>query len=234
MPDTKGIYRERDGGLVYNNRIPVIKKQNSKRKKKNWNFRFITSGIDKPFLILILVLLVFGIVMMFSASFAWGLSDEGDGYFYARKQVIFALMGLTGMLLVSFLDYHFYQNASICYAFYIIMFIVTVYAALFGSSTADASRWIDLGFVQFQPSELLKVAFIIIFAYIMSVNYRKFTDWRYCVIPFMIILGITVGVLVMQRHLSAVLIVGVIGVSMMFVSSMPANTFSKRILTFRL
>lgn len=193
--------------------------------RKKLNLKFITSGIDKPFMVLILVLLTFGIIMMFSASFAWGLNDEGDGYFYAKKQATFALIGLAVMFVVSYLDYHFYQNTTICYLFFIAMYVVTIYAALFGSSTADASRWIVVGPIQFQPSELLKVAFIIIFAYIMSVNFPKFHDWRYCVIPFTVIMGLTVAVLVMQRHLSAVLIIGIIGVSMMFVSGMPAKTF---------
>lgn len=223
----RGIRRERDGGLVYNNHIPVLKKQPVAQARKKLNFKFVRSGIDKPFLILILVLLVFGIIMMFSASFAWGLNDEGDGYYYAKKQLMWAAIGLVVMTGVSFLDYHFYQNTKVCYLFFVIMYALTVYAALFGSSTADASRWINLGFVQFQPSELLKVAFIIIFAYIMSVNFPKFNDWRFCVIPFTIIMGMVAAVLMLQRHLSAVLIVGVIGVSMMFVSGMPRKTFWK-------
>lgn len=224
----RGIRRERDGGLVYDNHVPVFRKTPVAQARKKLNFKFITSGVDKPFLILILVLLVFGIIMMFSASFAWGINDEGDGYYYARKQVIFALMGLAVMTGVSFLDYHFYQNTKICYLFFGVTYFMTVYAALFGSSTADASRWIVIGPIQFQPSEILKVAFIIIFAYIMAVNFPHFEkSWKYCVIPFTVIMGLVAGVLMLQRHLSAVLIVGIIGVSMMFVSGMPRATFWK-------
>ncbi|MGN0624035.1 MAG: FtsW/RodA/SpoVE family cell cycle protein, partial [Oscillospiraceae bacterium] len=94
-----------------------------------------------------------------------------------------------------------------------------------GKSTAGATRWIDIGPVQIQPSELLKVGFIIIFAYIMSVNFPKFNDWRYCIIPFTAILGLVALVLVMQRHMSAVMLVGIIGITMMFVSGMPKKTF---------
>ena len=52
--------------------------------RKKINFRFIRSEIDRPFFILVLVLLAFGILMMFSASYAWGLSESGDGYQYVR------------------------------------------------------------------------------------------------------------------------------------------------------
>ncbi|MBP1533005.1 MAG: cell division protein FtsW [Ruminococcus sp.] len=224
----KGIYRDRDGGLVYNNHLPRLRRQPVAQARKKLNFKFIRTGTDKPFLILVLVLLGFGVLMMFSASYAWGLNDMGDGYYYAKKQLTFAGIGLAVMFGVSMLDYHFFQNTLICYVFYIIMFLLSLYTALFSDwSTAGANRWINLGFMQFQPSEMLKVAFIIIFAYIMAVNFPKFSNWKYCVLPFMVIMGMTVGVLMLQRHMSAVLIIGVIGLSMMFVSGMPAKTFWK-------
>lgn len=193
--------------------------------RKKFNFRFIKSEIDKPFFILILVLLVFGIVMMFSASYAWGLSREGDGYMYVKKQIFSACLGLVAMFAMSFLDYHFFQNTKIAYLIFGVTWLLTLITVFAGKTTADATRWIQIGPLQLQPSELLKVGFIIIFAYIMSVNFPKFKDWRYCVIPFTVILGMVVGVLVMQRHMSAVMLVGIIGVTMMFVSGMPKKTF---------
>ena len=115
-----------------------------------------TTGIlDIPYLVLTLLLVSVGVLMMFSASYAWGINDMGDGYFYAKKQLTFAGIGLVGMLVVSVLDYHFFQNTAVCYLFFGVMYAMCLYAAFFGSSTADASRWINLGFVQFQPSELL-------------------------------------------------------------------------------
>ena len=222
------IHRDRDGGLVYNNHVAV--RRGVAQERKHLNLRVITEGIDKPFLVLILLLLTFGVIMMFSASYVWGLNDFGDGYYYAKRQVAFALGGLVVMALTSFLDYHFYQNTKICFLFFGIMYALCVVAALFGISNADASRWINIGPISFQPSELLKVAFIIIFAYIMSVNFPKFSDWRYCVVPFAIIMGMVVLVLLAQRHISAILIIAIIGVSMMFVSGMPAKTFWKFIL----
>jgi cell division protein FtsW len=61
----------------------------------------------------------------------------------------------------------------------------------------------------------------------MAVNFPKFNDWKYCVIPFTIVMGVVAFVLMLQRHLSALMIVGIIGVSMMFVSGMPKKTFWK-------
>lgn len=193
--------------------------------RKRINFRFIKSEIDKPFFILVLVLLVFGIVMMFSASYAWGLSEYNDGYHYVKKQIFAGVLGLVAMFAMSFLDYHFFQNTKMAYIIFSVTWLLTLYTAFFGVETADARRWIYIGSLQLQPSELLKIGFIIIFAYIMSVNFPKFKDWKYCVLPFTIILGMVAGVLVLQRHMSAVLLVGIIGITMMFVSGMPRKTF---------
>ncbi len=200
-------------------------KQPVAQERKKFNFRFIRTQIDKPFFILLLVLLAFGMIMMFSASYASAINKYGDGYYYLKKQLQAAGLGLVAMFALSFLDYHFFQNTKVAFLAFALTWVLSMYTAFFGVSTADAKRWIYIGRLQLQPSELLKVAFIIIFAYIMSVNFPKFKDWKYCVIPFTVILGLVAIVLVFQRHMSAVLLVGIIGISMMFVSGMPKKTF---------
>lgn len=193
--------------------------------RKSWNLHLIFTEIDKPFFVLVMALMVFGLVMMFSASYGWSLAETGDGLFYLKRQAVSAGIGIILMLALSILDYHFFQNTKVVYISFILVYGVCVLTLFVGTETANARRWIDLGFTQFQPSELLKVAFILIFAYIMSVNFRKFSNWKYCIMPFVIIMGIVSGVLVMQRHMSAVMLVGIIGMGMMFVSGMPARTF---------
>ena len=195
--------------------------------RKTWNLRLVLTEIDKPFFVLVMALMVFGLVMMFSASYGWSLSQTGDGTFYLKRQAVAGAIGILVMLVLSVVDYHFFQNTKVVYTSFILVYLVCVATLFIGTETADARRWIDFGFIQFQPSELLKVAFILIFAYIMSVNFRKFKDWKYCVFPFIIIMGIVSGVLVLQRHMSAVMLVGIIGLGMMFVSGMPAKTFWK-------
>lgn len=221
----RGPRRERDGSIVYNSHVP-LKRPVAQAKRKH-RFRFILTEIDKPFFILVMVLLVFGLLMMFSASYAWGLSEYNDGYYYLVSQLKSAGLGLLLMFATSYLDYHFFQNTKIAYIAFIATYLLTFYTAFFGIDVAGAKRWIQIGPISFQPSELLKVTFIIIFAYIMSVNYPKFKDWKFCIIPFTVIMGAVALVLVLQRHMSAVMLVGIIGVSMMFISGMPKKTFWK-------
>ncbi|MBR6100857.1 MAG: cell division protein FtsW [Ruminococcus sp.] len=193
--------------------------------RKKFNLRVIRKEIDKPFCILILALLVFGIVMMFSASYARAIAELGDGYYYVKKQIFSAVLGLIFMIVVSFIDYHFFQTTYIAYGFFLGSVAISIYTVVFGTSTADATRWLDLGFIQLQPSEIMKVGFIIIFAFIMAVNFPYFKSWRYSTLPFAIIMAIVMGILVLQRHMSAVLLMGIIGLTMMFVSGMPKKHF---------
>ena len=190
------------------------------------HFRFILSEIDKPFFIIIMVLLIFGLIMMFSASYAWGISDHNDGYYYIKRQLESAGGGLILMLMVSFLDYHFYVNARIALFLFAVSVLVNLYTARFGDEIAGARRWIMIGPVNFQPSEIMKVTFIMLFAYLVDHNYDRFKkSWKNCIIPFALIMGIVFFILMLQRHMSAVMLVGIIGISMMFISGMPRKIF---------
>ena len=212
-----------ENNVNYYDTAPVHQPVAQARKKLN--LRLVFTEIDKSFFALVMALMVFGLVMMFSASYGWSLAETGDGTFYLKRQALAGGIGIIAMLLFSIVDYHFFQNTKVVYSGFVIVFGVCIATLFIGTETANARRWIDLGFIQFQPSELLKVTFIMVFAYIMAVNFPKFKDWRYCVMPFVIILGMVGGVLVLQRHMSAVMLVGIIGLGMMFVSGMPAKTF---------
>lgn len=193
--------------------------------RKRLNFKFIRTEIDKPFCFLVFVLLVFGIVMMFSASYARAYAEVGDGYFYVRKQITSAVIGLGVMFAASYLDYHFFQNTIIAHLAFWGTWLLTLITSFIGVTTADATRWLEVGGFQLQPSELMKVGVIIIFAYIMSVNFPYFNKMKYSTLPFAIILGLVAFVLVLQRHMSAIMLIGIIGVTMMFVSGMPKKHF---------
>lgn len=193
--------------------------------RKKLNFRFVKDKIDRPFLIIVLVLLVFGFIMMFSASYAWGLYDADDGYYYIKKQLISGILGLIGMFFVSYLDYHFYQNTKIAFIFFGGALLLNFITALVGDEVAGARRWITIAGFQFQPSEILKVAVIVIFSYILAVNWQKFDHWKYSIVPFAVILGLCAVAVAAQRHMSGVLIFGIIGLSLMFVGGVPRKYF---------
>lgn len=206
---------------------PRKTKQNKKvaQARKRLNLKFIRTEIDKPFCFLVFTLLVLGIVMMFSASYAKAYAELGDGYFYVRKQIFSAGIGLCLMFAASFLDYHFFQNTIIAYIAFLGTWVLSFITSFVGVTTADATRWLEVGGFQLQPSELMKVGFIIIFAYIMSVNFPYFKSMWFSTVPFAAIFLMVAVVLVLQRHMSALVLFGIIGVTMMFVSGMPKKHF---------
>lgn len=196
------------------------------RKRKTNNFRFILAEIDVTFFGIIVVLMVFGLAMMFSASYAASMQENGDGYYVFKRQLLCALLGMGLMFIASFLDYNFFFNTKITYLFFILSLAVCGYTAAKGVEVAGARRWLTIGGITFQPSELLKIAFIIIFAYILSVNFQKFEkSKKHVIVPFLLIFGVVFLVLMLQRHMSAVMLFTIIGVSMMFSSGMPAKRF---------
>ncbi len=196
------------------------------RKRKTFNFRIVLAEIDKTFFAIVIILLVFGLIMMFSASYATALNEEGDGYFYLKRQLLCAGIGMAGMFLASYLDYNFFFNTKVAYLFFIGSLALCGITAVIGDETAGARRWITLFGIQFQPSEMLKIAFIFIFAFILSVNFQKFENsWQYCMIPFFAIFAVVFFVLLLQRHMSAVMLFAMIGITIMFASDMRKKYF---------
>ncbi len=216
-----------------NNRIEDTKKkkQGPAEARKYFNFRLIGYEYDRPFLFIVVILLVMGTFMMFSASYIWGLAEYDNGYYYIQRQFVSIAVGLFAMFGVSFLDYHFFQSTKIAYLAFIIVFGLTFVTSFIGTSVAGARRWIVIGPFNFQPSELLKVAFIIIMAYLGALNYPKFNKFKYSTVPYLVVIALCCGVLVLQRHISGVLIFGAIGVSMIFVSGVPLKHFASLVIS---
>ncbi|SDA11923.1 cell division protein FtsW [Ruminococcus sp. YE71] len=209
---------------------PTIEKSSPQAgsKRSKLNLRFILSEIDLTFFGLVVLLTVFGLLMMFSASFAASMQEHGDSYYIIKRQLLCAIIGFVAMFFASYLDYNFFFNTKIAYFFFGVSLVTCIYTALWGIEVADAKRWIKIPKVgvTFQPSEMLKIAFIVIFAYILSVNFQKFEKKPYYIyIPFYITFGLVFIVLLMQRHMSAVMLFTIIGVAMLFASGMSRKRF---------
>ena len=185
-------------------------------------FTGISGVVDLPFLIIILVLLVFGIVMMFSASYVWALHDidetGGDGAYYMKRQAIWAIGGLGLMAFLSGVDYHILKKKIIAIGLPIVSWIMLwlVFTPL-GVTRNGARRWLNLGFVQFQPSELMKLGIIVLFSFLIANNYKKMNKISYGIIFFGILLVLALIPVILQPHLSATILICAIAFAMIFV-----------------
>lgn len=205
-----------------------IKPQKVKKPKDPNRVRFLSleGRVDIPMLIISLVLLAFGITMMFSASHAYSYVDNnGDSYAYVTKQMTAAVVGLLGMMILTLFDYRFIRRESkhlhitashIFLAVTIIMNFMCVFIGI--EAQGGQKRWLQLPlFGQFQPSDFLKVSLIIFMAYYVQKNSDKMrTLYGGIVKPLLIMVPVALSVMV-QIHFSCLIILFLIFAVTLFV-----------------
>ena len=186
---------------------------------KNEKKTFSKGSIDFILLIDVLIMLSLGIVMVMSASSPKSLSETGESYTYVKTQAISAVIGLFAMFIISKIDYKIYNKF---YKWiYIIVVVLLASVGVIGSSAGGAKRWIDLGFVNFQPSEVAKVGLIIFYAALLTNNRDRLKElWRGFFYPIAFLLPVIAILILVQNHLSAtVLIVLIVSVIMLMAGS---------------
>ena len=174
--------------------------------------------VDRLFLILLLMLLGIGLVMLYSASFAQSLYDTGYTVStrYFRKQGFCALIGLGAMAVMSRLPADFWRRMA--WPLYGVSILLLLLVLVFGESVNGARRWINIAGIQFQPSEIAKFAMILLFSRLTENFGKKSQSFRFGVLGFG---GALLGILVplaLEKHLSAIMLMGMVAVVMMFVA----------------
>ncbi|MBD9185103.1 MAG: putative lipid II flippase FtsW [Clostridiales bacterium] len=182
------------------------------------NRRISASRVDMPFLGLVLLLLTLGLVMLYSASYAQSEYDTGYEIStrYLQKQAVCAVIGLAAMFLFSRLPAAlWYRLAWPLYGLSIVL-LLSVLAV--GEEVNGAKRWINLAGLQFQPSEIAKFTMILLFARLTREFGQCAGKFRYGVLGFgAALLGILVP-LALEKHLSAIMLMGMVAVVMMYVA----------------
>lgn len=186
----------------------------AEKKKRSW----VLYGFDYPLFTIVMILLAFGLIMMFSASYANAYTSTGDSLFYLKRQVLFAVAGLAIMLLLSTIDYHIFQSKAMVYGIAAVSIVLMAAVKVVGTTQGGAERWLQIGEITFQPSEILKFGVIIFFAYLTEKRFSKLKDFKSGFLPFFIALVVSCALLMAQPHLSGTIIVFAIGFSMMFVA----------------
>ena len=174
-------------------------------------------SIDLPFAALTIMLLTIGVVMVLSASYArayYSASTNHNATYYFMRQLGFAAVGVIAMFFLSHLPMPFYRRMSV-----VVMAVAIGTLALvpiIGESSGGAKRWISLGFTNFQPSEIAKIAIVLYFSALICKYRGKMKTFRYGIAPFGAILLAIVVLLIMEPHFSASIIIIAIGAVMMF------------------
>ena len=165
---------------------------------------------DIPFLVGVFALLFTGLAMLFSAGYADALNRYGDSYHYIKSQLFAVLIGLTAMLIASFISYKFYRRFA--WFFYGVCVVLLIAVLIFGKG--EQKRWLNIGF-QFQPSELAKVAVVMALADYIARNRDNMKQFVKGIVIPCIIWGVPCLLVAVETHLSGAILIASIGIVMM-------------------
>ena len=156
---------------------------------KNISKRFSKEPVDFVLLVIVLVMLGLGIIMVMSASAPTSLAKTGNSYKYVKTQALSAGLGIVAMLVISNIDYKIYKRFD--KLIYMVVLVLLASVAVIGTEDGGAKRWIDLGFINFQPSEVAKIGLIIFYASLLTKNKERLGDmWGGFFYPLMYLLPI--------------------------------------------
>lgn len=193
------------------------------RAKENRRRVPAEGSVDYIFLILVLLALTVGLVMLYSASSAQSRYDTGyrSAARYLQKQALCAAIGLVAMAAFSRIPARFWYRLA--WPLYGLSIALLLSVLVIGQSVNGARRWINLGGIQFQPSEIAKFTMILMFARLTRNYGARAEQFRFGVLGFgTAMLGILIP-LALEKHLSAILLMGMVGVVMMFVAGTRAR-----------
>ncbi|MFQ5427477.1 MAG: putative lipid II flippase FtsW [Thermodesulfobacteriota bacterium] len=163
-------------------------------------------GDTDRFLVLsVLALLVMGVVMVYSTSYIVAMNRFGDEFFFMKKHLTYALIGLLMFVAASRIPYTLYGKLVYPILILALILLLLIYVPGIGYKAGGARRWIHLGPLAFQPSEPAKLAVVVFLAYSLSAKAEKIKDFWFGFLPNIIIPGIFVALIIMQPDLGTAL-----------------------------
>lgn len=199
--------------------------QRPKKKGEGNTSRSIKRGLDGSLAMTIIILVVFGLIMVFSASAPSASAYQGNPYHYIIRQAVFAAAGIGVMFLLSKIDYHVYSKFALIILVGSFLLLFTVYIPGIGQVRNNARRWINIGISTLQPSEVVKVAIIIYFSYSLSIVKKGVEKFWSGLFRYLVILGMFALVLYKEPHLSATLVVCAVGAVLLLVAGAKLRHF---------
>lgn len=207
--------------------VPTRERSLIKRIKKEqaWEegVQRVRHGVDRPMLIIILVLLCLGTIMVFSASYPNALASKNDSLYYIRHQLLWLVLGGIVMSVLVFVPYNVYKKLTP--PFFLVSLGLLALVLVMGTARGVAQRWIFIGGFSIQPSEVAKISLIMMLAWYIDRHFeeisnplnKKATLWKGIVVPGLI-LALVCGLVLLEKHLSGTIILGMIGICVIFLS----------------
>lgn len=190
----------------------------------------IKSSYDPFFLILVIILTLFGLIMDFSASYAYAYNKFGDSFFFIKNQGFHAILGIIIMIVLMKIDYKFVRKMTVPMFLGSIALLVGV--LLYGIAAGVAQRWISIGPISLQPSEVSKMTLVLMLALYVARNQDRITNYKNVfqsnaygmIIPF-IIVGTVCLLVALEKHFSGTIIIFAIGMVIIFAAGARLSWF---------
>jgi len=184
--------------------------------------------MDAGFLTLTLLLLCVGVLMVLSSSYARAYYDPGNvtggnAAYYFVRQLLFASLGTAAMLVLSRFPMGFYRRYA--WHFLALTLLLLLLVPVVGVKANGARRWLGIGGLTLQPSELAKLAVILSFSAMICRFRGRMASFKYGIVPFIALLLVIVGLLVLEPHFSASIIIIAVGGVMMFLGGVRLSWF---------
>jgi cell division protein FtsW len=172
---------------------------------------------DLGLLFPVLLLVGMGIVMVFSASSALALKWYGNDYYFLKKQAMFAAVGIVVLVVFSYIPFRLYRRLAYPALLTALIMLAAVSFTSLGVTAGGSARWLQVGPIRFQPSELARLALVIYLAYSMSKKEELLRDFYVGFLPHILILGLFTALLLIQPDFGSVVIFAALTWIMLFV-----------------
>lgn len=201
----------------------TVKKNRVKTKQR---ITILQKGkMDITFLVILLILLCIGLVMLFSASYVYAFNKFGDSYRFIKQQMLVAAAGVLVMLAVSKIDYHIYKKFAwiLYFGIAVLLFVILLLPPMI--SGVEYKRWVVIGPINFQPSEIAKFAIVLLFATSIEKHQKQMKSFLFGFGHFLGLLGLICLLVVVETHLSATILIFCLGIMLMLVGGIRKRYF---------
>ncbi len=171
---------------------------------------------DLIIMLMAIALTCFGVVMVYSASSVMADKRFSDGFFFLKRQGLFAIMGFAVMLVVMRIDYHLWRRMAVPALLLCLALLILVLIPGIGGKAGGSSRWLKLPGFNLQPSEMAKLALIMYMAYSLDKKADKVKQFASGIVPYMIVLAVLIGCLALQPDLGGALTLVAVAFIMLF------------------
>ena len=184
---------------------------------------------DRILFAAVVVLVLFGALMVFSASAVMAAQRFGSSYYFLLRQAVWAVIGLAVMVGAMHLDYRRLADPRIVFPALGLQFILLA-VVLFADRTHNAHRWLHLGPASFQPSEFSKLVLVLFLAYFLRLRRGAVNDWKHTLLPIGLVAGVSVVLVVMEPDFGTSLALVLIVAAMLFAAGLRFIYFAAGVL----